>query len=130
MYVKSKSESKVLNSRTDGDCTKAAVTHVITTLVIVIGIGAVFAQGWSGSSHLPTFDFKRPPPLTLPQAYAVAEKRIGTATNRFYCLAASCLDPTNKVSTGWVFEFSNTNGERAVIKVLSNTEVWIDERSA
>jgi hypothetical protein len=117
---------------------KSKASRFNTTMQRVVGVlcavastaGLLFAQGWSGSSHLPTFDSKRPPPLTLVQAYAIAEKRIGTATNRFYCVTASCLDPTNRVSTGWVFEVSNTNGDRAIIKVLFNSEVSIDERSA
>jgi hypothetical protein len=93
-------------------------------------VGFVFAQGWSGNSHLPTFDSKKRPPLALPQAYAVAERHIGPATNRFFCVTATCVDSTNTVSTGWSFGFSDTNGSHATVKVLFNTEVWIDEHSA
>jgi hypothetical protein len=47
------------------------------------------------------------------EAYAAATALMGTATNRFYCVSASCLGNT---LPGWIFSFSNTNGEMAHIE--------------
>ena len=104
-------------------------TRTIAT-VLAASTSLLLAQGWLGNPQLPVYDGKNKPPLSLPDAYATAIGRIGPATNRLYCVNASCLDMTNQLSTGWLFDFSNTNGQRATVKVLFNSEVYIDAKSA
>lgn len=65
------------------------------------------------------YDPRTPPPLLLPDAYALAVghlEREGTSTNEFYCLSASCLDYTN-VMPGWWFTFSNISGQ--------HMDIWV-----
>jgi hypothetical protein len=82
-----------------------------------------FSQGTvtSGENRwtaVQSYDGKTPPPLALPEAYEIALGRLGEATNRFYCLTASCLEMTNRGFTGWTFWFSNTNAQRARVDVF------------
>jgi hypothetical protein len=72
---------------------------------------------------------KQPPPLSLPESYSLALARMGSATNRFFCVAASSLEMTNHYFPGWAFVFSNTNGEHARIEVSFDKEFRIDPRS-
>src|SRR5271170_6299018 len=103
----------------------------ITFLATAAAISLVFAQGFVGNSHHAAFDSKKPPPLALPEAYALAAARIGTATNRFYCVSASWLGKPGEWSKRWTFGFSNTNGEIAKVEVFfSDYQVFIDTNSA
>ncbi len=70
-----------------------------------------------------------PPPLALPDAYSLALAHVGSATNRFYCVAASTLEMTNYHFRGWGFTFSNTNGQRARVEVSFYKELRTDPRS-
>ncbi len=94
-------------------------------LVLLIAARAAFAQGLSGSSVHPGFDPKRPPPLALPEAYALANARLASATNGFFCVSATCVEPPTCMTSGWRFVFSNTNGEVAQVKVFFNKDVYI-----
>src|SRR6266481_9583344 len=116
--MKTKSNSKLAGGIRIRVGTSYITAHFafIGALVFAACAGLVFAQGWTGSSRPLVYDSKRPPPLTLPEAYAAAVARVGYATNRFHCVSATCLDSSNKPSTGWVFGFSNTNGDRAGVK--------------
>lgn len=81
-----------------------------------------FSQGtiMSGNTRwtpVQTYDGKIPPPLPLSEAYEIALGRLGKATNRFYCLTASCMEMTNRGFTGWTFWFANTNAQRARVDV-------------
>jgi hypothetical protein len=78
--------------------------------------GLVFAQGWVFEGPGPPYDSKKPPPQSLPEAYAVAVADIGAATNRFYCVSATCLEKHHYA--GWTFSFSNTNGQTARVVVF------------
>lgn len=73
---------------------------------------------------------KQPPPLSLPEGYALAIGHIGGATNRFFCVGASSLEMTNYYFPGWAFVFSNTNGQRARVEISFDKELRIDPRSA
>jgi len=102
----------------------------LAIFLVCLVSGLLFAQGYSGSSRHLSLDPKKPLPLTLPDAYVIAVKRIGAATNRFHCVTATCLDATNQWSTGWTFSFSNTNSGQVTVKVFFNKEIWIDMNSS
>jgi hypothetical protein len=107
---------------------------IFIALVTAIGIGLLLAQGKVGSgthrySPFQTYDPRTLPPLTLPEAYALAAAHIGTATNHFYCVAASCLEMTNAGFTGWTFSFSSTNGQRGRVVVYFDKEAATVARS-
>jgi hypothetical protein len=103
---------------------------LLCALLALACAGIVFAQGFSGSSHHPTFDIRKRPPLAFPEAYQIAVGRVGIATNRFSCVSGSCVEATNHWSTGWVFEFLNSTGERAQVRVYFNGDVSVDAASA
>ena len=90
---------------------------------ILVGAGSslLFAQGLVISGGGKPYDPKAPPAISLPEAYAMVTARMGTATNRFYCVSASCLETMHYA--GWTFGFSNTNGERATIKVFFDSRI-------
>ena len=112
----------------------ALLTAFITSLVTVVTTGVLVVQGTVTSggrrwSSFQTYDGKTPPPLLLPEAYTRALSRIGEATNRFYCVTASCLETTNNGFTGWTFWFSNTNAQRPHVDVFFDREVLIGVQS-
>ena len=91
---------------------------LIPVLVITAFAGFVFAQGWSQRTKI-FVDKNRPPPLSLPEAYAAAVAFVGPATNQFWCSGASCSpDYGTPKLTHWEFGFSNTNGETRRVYVL------------
>jgi hypothetical protein len=94
--------------------------------LLSVWAGVLFGQGLSGSSHHPGFDPKRPPPLPLPEAYTLATTRLGPATNSFFCVSATCLEPPTFMTTGWTFGFSNTNGQIVQVKVFFDKIVYVD----
>jgi len=99
-------------------------------LCLVALTGFLFAQGFSGNSQHPKFLPQTRLPLDLPEAYGLAISRIGVVSNKFHCVSATRIDPTNDWATGWTFMFSNTNGVRASVKVYFNKDVWVDPTSA
>src|ERR1043166_8031312 len=102
---------------------------MLTFLGVALCAGIVFAQGFSGSSQHPSYDVKKPLPLSLPEAYALAMFKLGDATNTFHCVTATCLG-TGGRSKGWTFGFSSTNAEPLSIKVFFyNAEAWVDRKS-
>src|SRR5215831_7782691 len=88
-----------------------AGVFVSASVVLLLAQGRV-GSGTHRYSRFPTYDPSSPPPLTLADAYSLALGHIGAATNRFYCVSASCLETTNAGFTGWTFSFSSTNRER------------------
>ena len=63
----------------------------------------------------PPYEGKTPPPFTLGVAYTKALIALGDATNHFYCLNATCLNPLPTITgtvggfdKGWMFEFTQT----------------------
>ena len=85
--------------------------------------------GNSWRQHESPYDAKMPPPLRIIEAYELALARVGNATNRYYCVTASCLEPTKRGLPGWTFCFSNTNGERACVEISFDKEVDADAQS-
>ena len=76
-----------------------------------------FSPGFRASLTQPGYDRKVPPPLTLDAAYGKALLEMGTATNQYHCIGATCLPRLMTLGTndghvyfGWTFEFSDTNG--------------------
>lgn len=78
---------------------------------------------WHSADTVPhplvRYDQKTPPILTLPEAYVLALRGLGTETNQYYCVSATCLAPVPNGSNiglhgeqGWTFVFSNTNGSQ------------------
>ena len=116
--------------------TKCFARHlVVLCLALALTVTLIFAQGTitSGGNRwtpIQSYDGKTPPPVAMPEAYAIALKRIGVATNRFYCVTASCLEITNHGFTGWTFRFSNTNAQRVRVDVFFDKEVRIDNQSS
>jgi len=89
----------------------------ISIAILAMLAGLAFAQGRIFGGPGKPYDPKTPPPLALNEAYRLALTRIGEVTNRFYCVSASCLEKTLPEQAGWVFFFSNTNGDRARVEV-------------
>jgi hypothetical protein len=54
--------------------------------------------------------------------------RLGSATNRLFCVSATCVEPPTFMTTGWTFGFSDTNGQIAQVKVFFDKNVYIDPR--
>lgn len=104
--------------------------YIIAIAISMVAAGLLIAQGLSGSSQHPGSDQKRPPPLTLPEAYALATAQLGEATNRLFCVSATCVEPPTFMTTGWTFGFSNTNGETAHVKVFFDKMVYIKPHDA
>ena len=118
------------------DAVNRTIWGPIVCMVLAIGLmmGLAFGQGTLTSggrrwSAFQTYDPNTPPPLDLPKAYAMAMTRVGGATNRVYCIAATCLEMTNNGFTGWTFWFSNTNAQRARVDVFFDKEVHVDIQS-
>jgi hypothetical protein len=105
--------------------------HVIfTTLAMATAISLLLAQGppySSGGNSTRRFgspyDPKMLPPVGLAEAYTLTLAYIGPATNRFYCVSASCLEKTKRGLPGWTFGFSNTNGQRVDVEISFDREV-------
>ena len=95
---------------------------LLALFAIVAVTGWLFAQGRAGSNpgdpswpYLGIYDGGTPPPVSLPEAYEIALTHIGSASNSFYCLSASCV--ADKGHRGWTFTFGNTNGQRGRVIV-------------
>jgi hypothetical protein len=106
---------------------------VIILVVVSAASCLVLAQGRVGSgthrySKYPTYNPNTRPPMAMMDAYSLAQAQIGTATNAFYCVAASCLDMTNAGFTGWTFTYANTNGQRGRVNVYFDGEVSVGAR--
>ena len=102
---------------------------ILAFLATAVAIG-LLAQGEQGSHGWRRFenpyDPKTAPPLGLSEAYNLTLAHIGTATNRFYCVTASCLEKTKRGLPGWTFCFCSTNGDRAYVEVSFDKEVVVD----
>jgi hypothetical protein len=91
----------------------------------------------NGSSYFhsqePLYDKKTPPNLSLSDAYALALAKLGSDTNQYYCISATCLEdipvlPNEgmHVQTGWTLDFSNTNGIQKRVFVYFDKAACID----
>lgn len=108
---------------------------IIAGSAVTLAAVFLFAQGTTippGDNHWQKYwgwEPTKPPPLALPDAYALVLAHIGSATNRFYCVTASCLEMTNYGHRGWAFSFSDTNGQHARVQVTFDKELYTDPRS-
>ncbi len=96
-------------------------TLLLAALLLTSLVGALFAQGifGAGGAQPKRYDSNNPPPLDLPQAYALAIAHVGTATNRLWCITGSCqADWGTTTMTHWEFGFSNTNRELTKVYVF------------
>ena len=59
------------------------------------------------SLDVPPYDNSKPPKLPLPDAYQIAMKAMGSATNEFHCVGASIT--TDFGDPRWSFTFFSTN---------------------
>ncbi len=91
--------------------------------------GLVLAQRVVEPNYAPTYGGSTPPRVGLERAYALAIARVGDATNRFWCVSASCVEDE---SWRWVFWFSNSNGQRARVDVAfaAKEATVMDSKSA
>ena len=107
---------------------------ILSILGIVLATGFLLAQGTvtvGGNRWQRFWGWKptTPPPLTIVEAHALAVAHIGSATNRFYCVSANCLEMTNYTFRGWAFTFSDTNERQARVEISFDKELRIDLRS-
>ncbi|MEI7938239.1 MAG: hypothetical protein WCK27_16235 [Verrucomicrobiota bacterium] len=64
------------------------------------------------------------PVISLPEAFPLAARALGSDTNRFYCLQA--LWGTNDAPNGkWLFVFVSTNGESKRVTVFSDRKTRV-----
>jgi hypothetical protein len=122
--------------------TSAGCRHLMKrTLLVAPVVGSmaaclVVAQGRLGSnlssmsSNPITYDPKFPPPLALPDAYALAVSHMGSSTNSFHCVTASALERTNSGWAGWTFLFSNTNNDHTRVVVFYDKRAWTDPQNS
>ena len=95
----------------------------------------LFAQGNDPVSngnrrYTKPYDVKVAPPVGLTEACALAQKYMGSSTNQFYCVSASCTQSLRSGLPGWAFSFFNTNGRFARIDVLFDKDLYVDPPSA
>ncbi len=112
----------------------ATISVVLVTMIILMaGILAAQDGGYRGPNfnraHRPPYDPKIQPPLEMITAYQMAMTYLGTATNRLYCVGASCLKPTRQGVPGWTFSFSSTNGYSADVDISFDKELYTDGRT-
>ncbi len=108
---------------------KIAKSASIVGFAVATYAALTFAQSYS-DGHKVLYDIQKPPPVSLLDAYSLAAGKLGDATNRFYCVSATCLDNTNRLSTGWLFHFLDARGDGANVKVFFNRTVGVDDQSA
>jgi hypothetical protein len=97
---------------------------LLFTFALVVAV-RLAAQGLIFSGFSPQHcDPKTPPPLAVTEAYSIVLARLGTTTNQFWCVSASCLDNKFGGVTHWNFEFSNTNGVRTNFLVFFDKAVY------
>jgi hypothetical protein len=112
------------------------VILVLLAASVAVGLLAqsIVTSGGARWAQPQSYDPKTPPPLALPDAYALALGNLAKtpgATNRFHCISASCVELSSSNGwTGWTFWFSNTNGDRARLWVFFDQGVTADVRSA
>lgn len=102
----------------------AIVIAIATVMVVAQGNGPVS----NGSRrYAKPYDLKAPPPLALSDAFALALAYMGPATNRFYCVSATCLPDSRGGAPGWWFTFSDTNGQLFRIETCFDKDIFTDE---
>jgi hypothetical protein len=108
---------------------------IVAVSAAAVGAVFLFAQGRTfppGGNHWQEYwgwEPPKPPPIALPDAYALVLAHIGSATNRFCCVTASCLEMTNYGHQGSAFSFSDTNGQHARVQVTFDKELYTDPGS-
>ena len=78
------------------------------------------------SSNPITYGPRFPPPVSLPEGYALSLHYLGTATNSLHCIAASALERTNSRLAGWTFTFSTTNNQRTGVVVFYDKRACLE----
>jgi hypothetical protein len=113
---------------------RVSLVLLATGLAVGLLAQSIITSGGVRWAQPQSYDSKTPPPLALPEAYALALGNLAWApgaTNRFHCISASCLELSNSNGwTGWTFWFSNTNGDRASVVVFFDGGVTADAGSA
>jgi hypothetical protein len=102
----------------------------VTVLLAVAAVG-LFAQGVGPISnnwrkYTKPYAVRAAPPLSLSDAYSLSQAFMGDATNRFYCVSASCLEPTKAGLPGWSFAYYNANGQRVGVEVYFDKDANTD----
>src|SRR6185369_14106798 len=101
-------------------------TAVIMFLATGFASGQSIIDGYRMYGTSPPYDPRTPPPMTLPDAYALSQMYLGNFTSRWHCVSVNCLELTNNGLTGWKFVFSNTNGTRAKMEVYFDKIITSD----
>ena len=98
---------------------------LFAAVAITAATGLLLGQGFVTSSHHTQYDPKSQPPMSLSEAHELAMAHVGAATNRLWCVTATCLDETKHSSfiTHWTFGFSNTNAELTKVVVFFDQTV-------
>jgi hypothetical protein len=85
---------------------KLAASFIL--LVLTGSVALAFRIPWNNKVR---------PPISLPEAYTMAARALGSATNEFYCIGAHTQ--TSRSQNGeWLFEFGNTNAARKDVFVF------------
>jgi hypothetical protein len=77
-------------------------------LGLATGIGLAFNAPWPD---------EKSPPITLPQAYAVATQALRTYTNTFHCIGAG-VGYSQSSDGEWLFKFCSTNRDYKYVVVF------------
>src|SRR5205807_408091 len=69
----------------------------MTAACMLLAQGTTYPPGANSWRRFQSpYDPRMAPPISLSEAEVLATQRIGLATNRFYCISASCLEPTKR----------------------------------
>ena len=109
---------------------------VVGLVAATVATGLLVAQSFIGGgpprSAQPNPP-RRPPLLSLPEAFTLAMSQLGAVSNRYYCVAANCMNDLPRIeaganhgSKGWTFGFSNSDGDRVRIFVFFDKTTGID----
>jgi hypothetical protein len=94
----------------------------ILAAICIVSASAIAAT--IAFTSVPTWSDKGSPPrLSMPDAYSCAVAALGSTTNQFFCITATCAKSEHQNDGVWYFIFSNTNG------VKKTTYVYPDKKT-
>ena len=101
----------------------------LAAVSLILAQGVNPSGGNSPRRYRSPYDSKTPPPVAIREAYSLAAQYLGSATNRFYCVRATCLEIGRSGFPAWKFSWSDTNGENAYVEVTFDKEIYPDPRT-
>jgi hypothetical protein len=73
-------------------------------------------------------DPRNKPPVSLGQAWQLAQRALGRNSGTYYCISAEALTPNDMRENGWTFVLGSRSGKRRWVIVLANQRVIIRDR--